>query len=78
MRLGKRKRMKNDLSLLIDSDDLRNSAKVAAKRWLDDSKWRPIPFEQYFKFLEEIQSIKKDLHAPDLPHPKMTGEKFTI
>ena len=67
-----------DLSKLTRSDELRKAAGASSKRWLDDSRWKPVTIEEYVKFLDKIQSLKKELNAPDLPHPKMKGDRFSI
>ena len=67
-----------DLSKLMHSDELRKAAGASSKRWLVDSRWKPVTIEDYLKFFDKIQNLKKELNAPDLPHPKMKGDRFSI
>lgn len=46
----------NDLKKLAYSKELRKAARASSKRWLDDSRWKPVTIEEYVKFLDEIQS----------------------
>ncbi len=68
----------NDLRKLMHSEELREATRTSSKRWLDDSRWKPVTVEEYVKYLGEILSLKKELNAPDLPRHRMKGEKFSI